>query len=192
LFARSGPDAVTVRQIAATAGVSPALVLHHFGSKQGLRDAVDAHVEGVFDALLDAPDGALAAVAAGNLPATASFTDALLASLPPGSAIPDYLRRLLLTGDPVGRRLFARWFQLSRDLLAQLDNAGATRPSKDPEVRAAFLMVNDLAMVLLHEHLADVLGADPLTPEGMGRWASDAIDAYTAGVFTEQTREDPS
>lgn len=32
LFAERGPDDVTVRQIAA-AGVSPALVVHHFGSK---------------------------------------------------------------------------------------------------------------------------------------------------------------
>ncbi len=36
LFVAHGPDAVTVRQIAAAAGVSPALVVHHFGSKEGL------------------------------------------------------------------------------------------------------------------------------------------------------------
>jgi AcrR family transcriptional regulator len=41
LFADRGPDAVSVRAIASEAGVSPALVLHHFGSKAGLREAVD-------------------------------------------------------------------------------------------------------------------------------------------------------
>ncbi|MEP7368844.1 MAG: helix-turn-helix domain-containing protein, partial [Dermatophilaceae bacterium] len=43
LFADRGQDSVTVREIAAAAGVSPSLVVHHFGSKDGLRAAVDAH-----------------------------------------------------------------------------------------------------------------------------------------------------
>lgn len=42
LFARSGESNVTIREIAATAGVSPGLVMHHFGSKEGLKDALDA------------------------------------------------------------------------------------------------------------------------------------------------------
>ena len=41
LFADRGAAAVTVREIAAAAGVSPGLVMHHYGSKDGLRDAVD-------------------------------------------------------------------------------------------------------------------------------------------------------
>ena len=41
LFARRGAAAVTIRDIAAEAGVSPSLVIHHYGSKQGLREAVD-------------------------------------------------------------------------------------------------------------------------------------------------------
>lgn len=35
-FARQGFDATTVRQIAARAGVDPAMIAHHFGSKQQL------------------------------------------------------------------------------------------------------------------------------------------------------------
>src|SRR3954454_7100207 len=34
----------SVRAIAADAGVSPGLVIHHFGSKEGLRAACDEHV----------------------------------------------------------------------------------------------------------------------------------------------------
>lgn len=41
-FAAQGFDGVTVRTIAAEAGVSPGLTKHHFGSNEGLRDAVDA------------------------------------------------------------------------------------------------------------------------------------------------------
>jgi AcrR family transcriptional regulator len=48
---RHGFRSATVRAIAADAGVSPALVIHHFGSKDGLREACDAHVTGLIDEL---------------------------------------------------------------------------------------------------------------------------------------------
>src|ERR1019366_7238980 len=43
LFGDRGTDGTTIRDIAATAGVSGGLVRHHFGSKEGLRDACDAY-----------------------------------------------------------------------------------------------------------------------------------------------------
>ena len=46
---RHGWRAATVRAIAGAAGVSPALVIHHFGSKDGLREACDTHVTGLID-----------------------------------------------------------------------------------------------------------------------------------------------
>jgi TetR/AcrR family transcriptional regulator, regulator of cefoperazone and chloramphenicol sensitivity len=54
LFAEHGQDAVSMRRVAAAAGVSPGLVAHHFGSRAGLRQAVDAHVAALFDALFTA------------------------------------------------------------------------------------------------------------------------------------------
>ena len=53
LFAERGPDRVTVRDVAAAAKVSPGLVMHHFGTKAGLREAVDEHVAHTFEAMLD-------------------------------------------------------------------------------------------------------------------------------------------
>src|SRR5690625_6744044 len=52
LFAAFGPDAVTVRGIAARAGVSPSLVIRHYNSKNGVRSAVDAYVVDVFEAMM--------------------------------------------------------------------------------------------------------------------------------------------
>lgn len=46
LFAERGFAAVGLREIAAAAGVSLGLVRTHFGSKEGLRAAIDAHVLG--------------------------------------------------------------------------------------------------------------------------------------------------
>ncbi len=46
-FAEEGYERATVRGIARTAGVSPGLLRHHFGSKQELRQACDEYVAGV-------------------------------------------------------------------------------------------------------------------------------------------------
>lgn len=185
LFAERGPDAVSVRDIAASAGVSPALVLHHYDSKAGLVAAVNDHVAALFDDALaemaERPeDLTRGPVAAGGV------AELMLTALPADSPVPAYLRRLLLSGDPVGRSLFTRWYDASLTLTTRLAEAGVLRPTQDPAVRAAFLLVNDLALVLLRDHLTGVLGVDPLTSDGMRRWATDVLSAYAYGVFTPE------
>jgi len=182
LFAADGPNAVTVRQIAAAAGVSPGLVLHHFGSKEGLRQAVDEHVLGLFDRML----GQMTSERAADLynPAeSGSVADAIVKHLPADSPVPGYLRRLLLADGEAGRELFRRLFQVSAATLDTLAAAGMAAPGEDPAVRAAFLLSNDLAVLLLRDHLTDVLGTDPLSAPGMTRWASEVVAIYGAGLL---------
>jgi len=182
LFAAGGPDAVTVRQIAAAAGVSPGLVLHHFGSKAGLREAVDQHVLGLFDLMLgeltgeDGPD-------LFDPAASGSLAEAIAAHLPADSPVSGYLRRLLLAGDEPGRVLFRRLFALSARTLDALVAAGLAAPGADRAVRAAFLLSNDLAVLLLREQLTDALGMDPLSGEGMARWGREMLVIYGAGLL---------
>ncbi len=180
LFADRGFDAVTVRDIAACAEVSPALVLHHFGSKEGLREEVDAHVAGLFDDMMNQGPEAWEAATVQEF---AGFAEMLLANLPPGTRIPAYLRRIFLSGDPVGMQLFRRWVEMTVTLTQQLIDAGIMRPVDDLEARAAFLVCNDLSMILFRLHLIDAIGLDPLAKEGLHRWAATSMDAYTTGVF---------
>jgi AcrR family transcriptional regulator len=183
LFARRGPEGVSVRQIAAAAGVSPALVLHHYGSKHRLRVAVDEHVAAVIDGLLADLAGAdWTAADAMKL----SFAELLLQRLPPGSPIPGYLRRLLLAGDRAGTELFRRWHAATLAVLEELAAAGVARPSSDPAVRAAFLLANDLAVLLLRDQLTDVLGVDPLGGQGLHRWTDEALGIYGSGLFAHE------
>jgi TetR/AcrR family transcriptional regulator, regulator of cefoperazone and chloramphenicol sensitivity len=49
-------------------------------------------------------------------------------------------------------------------------------------VRAAFLLVNDLAVLLLRDRLAEVLGVDPLSRAGMARWGREVLTVYAAGL----------
>ncbi|WP_093851631.1 TetR/AcrR family transcriptional regulator [Streptomyces pini] len=181
LFAEKGPDGVSVRQIAAAAGVSPGLVLHHFGSKDGLREEVDRYVLDVFDQVL----GSITADGAPDSTAPAAYgslTEAMLEHLPANSPIPSYLSRLLLSGSDSGRRLFARLHELSRATLDAMAGAGLAAPGRDPAARAAVLMANDLAVLLLRDHLTAVLGADPLSAEGMARWGPEVLAIYSGGL----------
>lgn len=188
LFARFGPDAVTVRQIAAAAEVSPALVVHHFGSKQGLRAAVDERVAAVFDELFASLAAAPAAIDRSALAADASLAALVLRALPPDSPIPAYLRRLWLTGDEAGTALFRRWYEASREMFEALAASGMLTRAEDPAVRAAFVMVNDLAVLLVRDQLTAVLGMDPLAPDGLRRWLAEAMDVYRDGLFTPPAR----
>ena len=66
---------------------------------------------------------------------------------------------------------------------------GAAAPTEDPAVRAAFLLVNDLAVILLRNQIATAIGDDPLTPAGLDRWARDVTAVYTGGAFAAPRKE---
>ena len=189
LFADRGPDAVTVREIATMAGVSPALVLHHFGSKDGLRAEVDAFAAQAFDAIFEAmPTDELVEMLAGGA-AQGSLAEAFARGFPPGSPLPAYLGRLLLTNDPAGAALFGRWYATTRRVLDMMVEMGAARPSEDPDIRAAFFLVNDLALILLRSQIAMAIGADPLAPGGIERWAREVSIVYADGAFRAPRKE---
>jgi TetR/AcrR family transcriptional regulator, regulator of cefoperazone and chloramphenicol sensitivity len=181
LFAERGPDAVRLREIAAAAQVSPGLVVHHFGSLEGLRAAVDDYVVVAFDAMLAEATTATTT----NLydPAEVGTIAALLTDhLPSDSPVPGYLRRILLADSAAGRQVFLRLFRMTQAALEALVAAGVASPGADPPARAAFLLVNDLAVLLLQDRVAEVLGVDPLSPQGMRRWAGEVLAVYGAGL----------
>ncbi|MGB6454988.1 MAG: hypothetical protein WBH47_10935, partial [Streptosporangiaceae bacterium] len=95
-----------------------------------------------------------------------------------------YVRRLLCDGGPAGVALFGRLYQVTRAGMQALEQAGVVRPARDEPVRDAFLLSNDLAMLLFRPHLSKVVGIDPLSRDGLARWSAEVVDVYTAGVFT--------
>lgn len=189
LFAERGHDAVTVREIAAAAGVSPALVVHHFGTKDGLRAAVDGYAAQAFDSLFEMDEQDLAKMLTGDN--SMSIAEMFARAFPHGSPLPAYLRRLLLVNDPAAAALFGRWYALTARLLDAMTEIGAVRPTEDPAVRAAFFLVNDLALILLRNQVAAAIGVDPLTPEGVARWAKEVTAVYTSGAFVSAPGQEP-
>ena len=178
LFAERGAAAVTIREIAAAAGVSPSLIMHHYGSKDGLKETVDrratALVEALFSEVTDSAQGGVTAP---------SLAAALADRLEQEPMLPAYLRRLLLDGGSPAESIFHAMFAATVSGLEALEAAGLVRPAIENRVRAAFLLVNDLALVLLRDQIRGVLGVDPLSKAGMPRWTAEVLDVYEHGVF---------
>jgi AcrR family transcriptional regulator len=177
LFAERGYSGVTIRQIAAAAGVSPALVIHHYGSKEKLQavleERVAAFVESMLGELARTPDEG----------GSASVTELFADRLEREPAMAGYVRRLLIDGGPVGMALYERLFEVTQDSLRAMEQAGVVRPAQDEPVRSAFLLSNDLALLLLRQPITQVTGIDPLAREGLARWAAAAFDVYASGLF---------
>ncbi|MCP9966575.1 hypothetical protein LUX57_16935 [Actinomadura madurae] len=94
-----------------------------------------------------------------------------------------HLCRLLMSDEPAGRQIFRRWHELK---LAWLDAvAGAARPGEDRSLRAAWLTVNELAVLLQRHQLHGFLGRDPLDPEEAARWARVGAEVYRDGIRAE-------
>ena len=125
-FAEQGFDA-SFRTIAARAGVSPGLITHHFGSKDGLRAECDAEVLRQYTAVkTDAVDRP---------------TDHLLSHVvAPGFAadLVVYMLRAIHAGGQPARDFLERIIDSARGVMARGMETGVVTPSRDEEARLRY------------------------------------------------------
>jgi AcrR family transcriptional regulator len=180
-IARFGADGVartSLRSVAADAGVSPALVVHHFGSKDALRLACDRHVAQTIRDLKHA------AMAAG--PRLDLFS--VLRDSEESRPLMRYLARVLVDSSP---QVDALVDELVEDAVGYMEEGvrtGLLKPSRNPRGRAVLLTLWSLGALVLHEHAARLLGAD-LTggPAGQAPYSIPATEVLGEGVLTPPT-----
>lgn len=171
LFGAEGVNRVSVRAIAAEAGVSAGLVVHHFGSKDGLRKACDTHVVSMM-----------------RRPGGDSFDDisGLAAMLEAATPVRRYLARAFLDGSPEAAALFDEIVDHTAGWLVEGQRNGSVRQTGDPRARAALYVTWLLAPLAFDEHLSRVLGVEDL--HGMDatlRYSRAALEMFTHGVFAD-------
>ena len=154
LFAALGVTAASVRAIATEAGVSPALVIHHFGSKDGLRAACDEHVA----ATIRQRKGAAMAAGPGLDPVAAIRLGQ------DGPPLMAYLARTLIDGTPQVAALVDEMVADAASYMAQGVQTGVLHPTEHPYERAVVLTMWSLGALVLHEHLRRLLGVDLTGP----------------------------
>jgi AcrR family transcriptional regulator len=169
----------SVRAIAAEAGVSPGLVIHHFGSKDGLRAACDEHV---LRLIREEETDAFVAGSPGDLLAR-------YAALEDYAPMVGYLVQTLLAGGDLAATLLQRMTTDAEQYLADAVAAGRMRPSRDPAARAAFLVDVGLGAVLsfvLRHPPAD--GDYRATLRAYADANSlPALELYTEGLLTDSS-----
>lgn len=169
-LARFGTDGIagaSLRGVAADAGVSPALVVHHFDSKEGLRQACDDYV--------------LQAIHSGGETSTDALGDVLNAATP----VRRYLARALLDGTDAANTLFTEIVDRTQQWLATGEDEGWARSTQDTRARAVVYVSWLLAPLVLGEQVGRLLGGDPAETATAVRGARAGLEMLTAGLFTD-------
>lgn len=178
-FAEDGLHA-GLRIVAADAGVTAGLIIHHFGSRDGLLSACDQEVL----ALTRSSKTAVMTGGAGEM-----LTQ--LAQAEQYAPAVGYVLRRLQAGGPMATQLVEDFVADSVSYLAEGEKAGVIRPSSDPEARARLLTEMALGALLLQlpaqkEHL-DV----EELPRWMGEYSARILGPYLE-LFTEPLLTDSS
>jgi AcrR family transcriptional regulator len=180
-FADHGVKGATIRGIAKTAGVSPALVQHHFGTKEALRRACDEYViESIREIKREALAGGMAS------------PDFLSIAMRTGRPIQRYLVRALTDGSAAARTLFDDAVEFSEEMLEHGAPGMAKAKTDDLRGYAAVMTAISFGVIVLNEHLSRAFGADVLLGEGYPRMALAMLDVLDDRLLTpelvEQTR----
>ena len=179
-FGRHG-FGVGVRAIATAAGVSPGLVIHHFGSKDGLRKACDDHIAEV---VRESKSESLR-----NADPAAWF--AAVAEIEEFAPMMAYLVRSMQNGGDLATVLWRRMIDNAEQYMDDGVRAGTIKPSRDPKARARFLALTGggafLLYIQLHETPTDLRAV-------LHDYANDmvrpALEVYTQGLLTDSTMYD--
>jgi TetR/AcrR family transcriptional regulator, regulator of cefoperazone and chloramphenicol sensitivity len=177
LFGRDGFRETTIRGIASEVGVSAALVLHHFGSKDGLRAACNDHIL----AEVRKPGES---IGSGDGPEASSIIRDWLSRTDEHRPWLLYISRLLADGSEVGDQLFDQLVAYTERVFADGIADGSVRESSDPHMRAVTLTAYSMSALLLGRQFGRTVGATELTNEAAARMAIPTLELFTHGVYT--------
>jgi AcrR family transcriptional regulator len=172
---------VGLRAIAEAAGVSAALVIHHFGSKDGLRKACD-------DFVVEEIRNSKSETIQSSDPAT---WFAALAEIESYAPLVSYLVRSMQSGGELAKMLWQSMIDSAYEYMEEGVQAGTVRPSRDPYARARFLTLTGGGALLLylqmHENPTDLKAV-------LRDYARDmvlpSLEVYTEGVMADRTMFD--
>jgi len=174
LFAERGIGPATIRDIALKAGVSSGLLRHHFGSKEGLRDACDefalermAYLRGTLLSRTGASDAAF--VGAVN---------------PESMRLQLYLVRSMMDGSPAAELMFHKMVEVGEEWIT--DQKIETR---DPRIYSAALVAMKMGMFVMRDQLGRVLDLDLDQPANHARLLRASMEIFSQPLADSVTAD---
>lgn len=182
-FAEYGFDRATIRGIAQAAGVSPGLVRHHFGSKDGLREVCDAYALRVLHGYVEEvmPD-----VMASGGP---SDPEGFVKSWAPLNPFRWYVARAMIDGSEGAARIFDEMVTMTEQTLHQTDALRPDPPTDNLRTRAAIMVAMALGVPAFRAHLARNIGADIASPEGDRQVTLALLDIQSHPTITPEAAQ---
>jgi AcrR family transcriptional regulator len=172
---------VGLRSIAEAAGVSAALVIHHFGSKDGLRKACDHYIAE------EIRSGKSASLQTRD-PADWFAQMAEIESYAPMMA---YLVRSMQSASDLAKMMWQRMIDNAEEYLEEGVRNGLLKPSRDPRARAKFLGLTGgggfFLYIQMHDNPTDLRAVLRDYGEEM---VLPALEVYTEGLMTDSTMYD--
>ena len=175
-FPKDGLNGATIRAIANDAGVSPALVIHHFGSKDALHRACDEHV---VHQMMEMKREALRTGSYGE-------SGAIAAAYRLGEPALRYLAWTLGTGSYTAARIFDDLLDDATNQLLGPDLDLIDTIHGDPRKQAAVLVAMQLGGLILHDHLSRAFDTDMLSAQGLMAAAPYTLQIFSGELFNQE------
>lgn len=155
-FATTGFAGTPLRAIASEAGVAIGLISHHFGSKDGLREAVEGWIIDQFAAAITSAD----ATAPSSVADTAGRDAAVARMLENNPLIVGYLRRELLEYS-ADRTLITRLARLSLQSVDSMRSGGVASTDRNRVDQVVTVMIRQLGRLFLQPLVDQVIDSFP-------------------------------
>jgi TetR/AcrR family transcriptional regulator, regulator of cefoperazone and chloramphenicol sensitivity len=182
VFGEGGIESTSLREVARAAGVSPALVVHHFGGKEGLVAAVDEAALREFGSAYREGDGGASGEGRDLLRERAAQTARVMAEMPD---VCRHLGRALVEGTVGSAALFRAMIGAGREEIDSLAEQGALRPDVDRDwatLQHFFLIWAPLSFMPL---LRETLGDELLAPGQLDRWVDANVALLEGGLYKD-------
>lgn len=181
LYGERGFETVTLKAIAQHAGVSAPLVIHHFGSSAGLRQACDRHVAKQFRQAKS--EGVHHA---GPMPRYYAF-----AAIHANRHLIKYLLNAFAAGGEEMDALFDKLVDDALEYTAEAEALGLVYPSANPRNRVVVMLLQSFGSLMLHRQMKRQLGASPIDnqPESLLPYISAVVEIFTQPVINAEMYE---
>lgn len=173
LFAERGFAAVGLREIAAEAGVSLGLVRTHFGSKDGLREAIDEHVLGEIKRLY------ATVLEHSETGALSMAVEDALEWIPRDRVALMYARMALMEKTPGSQALFDQMLAIMRQFIDTNARRGLLQPGVDREWAAIYLLFDFIGPAIIEPFAKSAFGKSMYSKPMIS-----ARNAFMARAFT--------
>ncbi|MEV0622072.1 TetR family transcriptional regulator [Nonomuraea sp. NPDC050404] len=177
-FARDGFQKTNLRAIAATAGVSAALIIRHFGSKDELRSVCDDHV------LRMLVRRARTAAGPGGV---RDLSREYLSNAEEYGLHVQYMTRAIEEDSPAATTFVDTLVEESEQFFTDGIADGSLRPSSDIRALAVLNVLIGLATLTMAPPLTRALGFERMGPEALRRLGPPMLELYTHGMYADDT-----